>query len=364
MNKTGVPPIESSPQQDSQMPAHEINGDAAQLVKLAVIIPTLNEEATISNVIQRIPREFETITDVDVVVVDDGSTDDTVELARKAGAVIIRHLRNMGVGAAFQTGIETALKRGADLIVNMDADGQFRPEDIPALIRPILEEGYGFVTCTRFADPDKLPEMPRMKLWGNRMMCRLVGAITGGPRFTDVSCGFRAYARTTALRLNLFGAFTYTQESFIDLAAKKIPMTEISLVVRGQREHGQSRVASNLWRYGFRTLTIILRALRDWRPLLFFGSIALTFLVLGLAQLSFVACWWLATSQTSPWTSLITLGGIGGVMGIGFAVLALIADQIGRGRKIQEELLYHERRRYYAQQSDRQSSESEEITHC
>jgi hypothetical protein len=231
------------------------------------------------------------------------------------------------------------------VIVNMDGDGQFRPEDIPALIRPIVEEGYGFVTCTRFADPEKLPEMPRIKLWGNRMMCRLVGAITGGPRFTDVSCGFRAYSRDTALRLNLFGAFTYTQETFIDLAAKRIAMTEVPLTVRGEREYGQSRVAGNLWRYAFHTSAILLRALRDWKPLLFFGVIAACFLSLGLALLSFVACWWMTTSHTSPWTSLINLGGASVVMGIAFVVLALIADQIGRSRKIQEEILYFERSR-------------------
>jgi glycosyltransferase involved in cell wall biosynthesis len=313
--------------------------------KLVVVIPALNEAATIGEVIRRIPFEIDSVEGVEVVVVDDGSTDETARLAREAGATVIRHPRNLGVGVAFQSGIEAALRRGADVIVNMDGDGQFRPEDIPALIRPIVEEGYGFVTCTRFADRSKLPEMPRIKLWGNRMMCRLVGAITGGPRFTDVSCGFRAYSRDTALRLNLFGAFTYTQETFIDLAAKRIAMTEVPLTVRGEREHGQSRVASNLWRYGFRTLTIIMRALRDWRPLLFFGSIALAFLLLGGALLLFVGGWWLATSHTSPWTSLITLGGVSTVLGIAFVVLALIADQIGRSRKIQEEILYFERSR-------------------
>lgn len=315
--------------------------------KLVVILPALNESATIADVIQRIPRSIMGITAVEVIVVDDGSTDETALLSRQCGAEVVRHPTNLGVGAAFASGIEAALQRGADVIVNMDADGQFRPEDIPELIAPIVRDGYGFATCTRFADRDKLPQMPGIKLWGNRMMCRLINAITGGPKFTDVSCGFRAYSRDTALKLNLFGRFTYTQESFIDLAAKGIAMTEVSLVVRGEREHGQSRVASNLWRYGFRTLTIILRALRDWRPLLFFGSIALAFLFAGTVQLGFVSCWWLATSRTTPWTSLITLGGISAVLGITFAVLALIADQIGRSRRIQEQLLYLQRQQSF-----------------
>lgn len=311
--------------------------------KLVVILPALNESATIANVIQRIPRSIAGIGSVEVIVVDDGSTDTTAHLARQCGAEVVRHPTNLGVGAAFGSGIEAALARGADVIVNMDADGQFRPEDIAELIAPIVRDGFGFVTCTRFADRDKLPQMPAIKLWGNRMMCRLINAITGGPKFTDVSCGFRAYSRDTALKLNLFGRFTYTQESFIDLAAKGIAMTEVPLVVRGEREHGQSRVASNLWRYGFRSLTIILRALRDWRPLLFFGSIALLFLIAGIALVGFVGCVWLLTGRTSPWTSLITIGGVSLVMGVAFAVLSLVADQIGRVRQIQETLLYQQR---------------------
>lgn len=312
-------------------------------LRLIVILPALDESATIGVVIDRIPRHIAGIGSVEVLVVDDGSQDETAALARQAGADVIRHARNQGVGVAFATGLDGALERGADLIVNMDADGQFRPEDIPLLIRPILEQGYGFVTCTRFADPQHPPEMPRIKRWGNQLMCCLVSWITGGPRFSDVSCGFRAYSRDTALKLNLYGSFTYTQETFIDLANKRISMTEVPLRVRGEREFGTSRVANNLLRYAFHTSIILLRALRDWKPLFFFGSIAGLFICLGVMQLVFVSTWWLTTGRTSPWTSLITLGGIALVMGIAFLVLALIADQIGRSRKILERILYHQR---------------------
>ncbi len=311
--------------------------------RLVVMLPALNEEASIEAVLRRIPRQVEGVGEVLILVVDDGSTDRTVELARKAGAVVVSHPRNQGVGAAFATGIEQALRMGADVIVNMDADGQFQPEDIPTLINPVLREGFGLATCSRFADPQNIPEMPRVKLWGNRMMCRLVNAITRTTNFSDVSCGFRAYSRDTALRLNLYGIFTYTQESLIDLAMKGLPMTEVPLKVRGVREHGQSRVASNLWNYGFNTSMIILRAFRDWRPLVFFGLIAVVFLLLGFGMMGFVATWWVAQGRTTPWTSLITLGGVSLVLGIIFGVLALVADQIGRGRRIQEQILYLER---------------------
>jgi len=315
--------------------------------RLVVVMPALNEEATIADVIGRVPLSIEGVGSIEVVVVDDGSTDNTAKLARQAGAHVVSHPENRGVGAAFATGIDAALRLGADVIVNMDSDGQFDPVDIPALIRPILEEGYGFVTCTRFGNPDYVPDMPWIKKWGNRMMCRLVNWIIWNARFTDVSCGFRAYTRDTALRLNLFGDFTYTQESFIDLAGKGVRMTEVPLKVRGVRRFGTSRVAGNLWHYASRTLPIILRAMRDVRPLTFFGSLALVFLLAGSLQGAFITTWWLATGHTSPWTSMITIGAACIIVGILIGTMALIGDQLGRVKKIQEAILVLERFRLY-----------------
>ncbi|MBN1912029.1 MAG: glycosyltransferase family 2 protein [Pirellulales bacterium] len=317
--------------------------------RLVVILPALNEEATIQDVVRRIPREMAGIAETHVIVIDDGSMDHTAALAREAGAAVVSHPTNRGVGAAFATGIDAALLAGADVIVNMDSDGQFRPEDIPALVRPIVEQDYGFVTCTRFSDPDYIPEMPWIKKWGNRMMCRLVNWVIWNASFTDVSCGFRAYSRETALRLNLFGDFTYTQETFVDLAAKKIRMTEVPLRVRGVREFGSSRVASNLHKYAMETFPIIVRAMRDTRPLKFFGTLAMVFFVLGTILGGFVSVWWLSTGRTSPWTSLITLGIGFVILGVLIAIMALIADQVGRVKKTQEEMLSRVREQQYGQ---------------
>jgi pilus assembly protein TadC len=194
--------------------------------------------------------------------------------------------------------------------------------------------------------------MPRLKLWGNRMMCRLINLIIWRGKFTDVSCGFRAYSRETALRLNLFGRFTYTQESFIDLASKGILMSEIPLVVRGTREFGKSKVASNLFWYTLRTVPIMARAVRDLRPLTFFGTIGLIFLLIGSLMFGFLGVWYLIHEHTSPWTSLIPLGSGSMVIGLLIAFIALIADQIGRGRRIDEQLLYYARVRYFREFAD------------
>ena len=312
-------------------------------MNLTVIIPALNEEATIGDVIARLPRQIAGVDSVCVIVVDDGSNDRTGEIAASAGAFVVRHRHNRGVGAAFRSGLAAALDRGADIVVNMDADGQFNPADVPALVQPILEGRADMTTCTRFARKDLIPEMPAVKKWGNRMMCRLINRVCWNSHFTDVSCGFRAYSRQTAMQLTLFGDFTYTQESFIDLVAKGVQIEEVPLKVRGVREIGTSRVASNLWSYARQSALIILRAARDVRPLAFFGSIGAVLLLMGILCGAIVFGWWLATGQTSPIKSLLIGSGVFLTLGFLSVMLALLADMLGRQRKLVEQLLAMQR---------------------
>ena len=131
--------------------------------RLVVIVPALNEAKTIADVVLRVPRSIEGIHHVDVVVVDDGSTDETAQLARNAGAIVVGHPRPSGVGAAFQTGLRKAFELGADMVLNIDGDGQFSPEDIPKLIGPLIAGQADFVTASRFKDPALEPKMPRIK---------------------------------------------------------------------------------------------------------------------------------------------------------------------------------------------------------
>ena len=309
-------------------------------MKLAVIIPALNEQATLAEVIDRIPKRMEGVDDVAIIVVDDGSTDATADVARQAGADVATHRYNRGVGAAFRTGIDTALAADADLIVNMDADAQFDPTDIPALIEPILAGRAEMTSCSRFAHPQYVPEMPAVKIWGNRMMCRLISKICWGVRYTDVSCGFRAYTRRTAMRLTLFGEFTYTQETFIDLIAKGVPIEEVPLRVQGQRSIGASRVASNLVRYAGRSAAIILRAARDVRPLAFFGSAGVVFLIAGTLCGLTVFGWWLVTGYTRPIKSVLFGASAFLILGFLLIVFALLADMLGRQRILMQEILF------------------------
>jgi len=313
-------------------------------VKLVVVIPALNESATIGPVVRSVPERLSGIDEIQIVVVDDGSTDDTGVLAQEAGALVRRHLHNRGVGAAFATGIAAALELGADLIVNMDGDGQFDATDIGDLIAPVLAKQAGFVTCTRFGRPDYVPRMPWVKRQGNVGMTWLVNRITG-LKLTDVSCGFRCYSRETALKLNLFGQFTYTQESLIHLAHQGVTITEVPLRVRGVREFGRSRVASNLVVYGVRSLSIILRSLRDHRPLAFFGSLSGGSMALGVVLGTFVFAHWLHTGHTSPFRSVLLGSAAALIVGVVLGVMALLADMMGRIQQTNQSLLFELKRR-------------------
>ncbi len=318
-------------------------------MKLVVTIPALNEEKTIAQVAGGVPTEIPGIDETEVIVVNDGSTDETAAVAAAAGASVINLPGGGGLGTVFRAGFEQAMVRGADIIVNIDGDGQFNPADIALLVKPILENRADFVTCTRFADSALRPQMPIVKYYGNQIVTWMINWICGGTHFTDVSCGFRAFNREAAYRLTLFGRFTYTQETFIDLFSKGVRIVEVPLKVRGVREHGKSRIASSIFRYASNSFPIILRAMRDIQPLKFFGGIALLLGILGALCGGFVSGWYLWHRKTTPFTSLIPITGAMVTLSFLLGVLALLADMMGRHRRISEELLFLARRRLYAE---------------
>ncbi len=322
--------------------------DFGEGMKLVVTIPAQNEEATIARVVAGVPRNIRGIADVEVIVINDSSTDRTAQEAHRAGALVVTLHNRPGLGKVFQTGLERAMRRGADIICNIDGDGQFNPADIAKLVQPIISDEADFVTCSRFADASLKPTMPVVKYWGNRVVTGMINWVCGGTEFTDVSCGFRAFNREAAYRMTLFGRYTYTQETFIDLFSKGMRIDEVPLRVRGVREHGKSRVASSIFKYATNSLPIILRAMRDIQPLKFFGGIAALLFIPGMCMMAFVAAWYLMKGKTTPYTSLIMISGITVTLSFLLGVLALLADMLGRHRKISEELLYLARRKIYA----------------
>src|SRR2546423_5578855 len=165
---------------------------ALDRMKLIVTVPAQNEEKTIAQVVNGVPRNIPGITETEVIVMDDGSTDGTAEAAERAGALVVTITGRPGLGQVFRAGLERAMRRGADIIVNIDGDMQFNPADIRKLVVPLLEDRADFVTCSRFADPALRPKMPRVKYLGNRIVTRIINWVCGGTCFPHLSCGLRA----------------------------------------------------------------------------------------------------------------------------------------------------------------------------
>lgn len=301
---------------------------------ISALLPALNEEKNIGRVIEALPEFID-----QVFVVNDGSTDRTAEVAAEKGAIVITHAKNKGVGAALNSGIRHILTTQTDILVNLDADGQFNPEDIIHIVQPILDKKAQFVTASRFKDKELKPKMPRAKYLGNQFMSRFISRLTG-EKFHDVSCGFRAYDREALNRLNLFGEFTYTQETFIDLAFKNIDIAEIPVVVRGQREFGKSRVASNLFRYGWQTLKIIIRTYRDNKPFRLFGFASALSALTGLGFGIFLLVHFIQNGQFTPHKWAGFTSGFFLVVALLLLLMGFILDMFARMRKTQEEILY------------------------
>ena len=315
-----------------------INGGMKKL-KLIVMIPPYNEEKNIGKVIKEIPRKIDNIEKVEVLVIDDGSSDKTAEEARKAGAEhVYKQKENNGLGNNFKKGIERALKLGADIIVNIDADGQFNPRDIKKLIEPIMDGEADMVTGSRFLKGSKTYNMPPIKIWGNRRFTKLINRITK-KKYTDTQCGFRAYSREAALRLNLQGKFTYTQEVFIDLVEKGMRIKEIPIETT-YFSNRKSIISGDLRRYGFKSLGIIAKATRDTQPLTFFGMPALIVFALGFIGGGSSFIYWLITSTTTPVRTLFNVSVFFMIFGLVLGILALVADMLKSIKSNQDEILY------------------------
>ena len=312
-------------------------------MRIVVYLPALNEAETIGAVLDGIPSRLPGVESIRTIVVDDGSTDGTAQVAQRHGAMVVRHPVNLGTGQAFVSGVSAALRAGADIIVSMDADGQFRGEDIAPLTAPILEGRADVVLCSRFADGNLIGDMPIAKRAGNAM---LTGAISwiAGTRFTDVSCGFRAMSREAALRADIHSHYEYIHESLLNWRRVGMTIEEVALPVLAERPVGESRIMRSVFRYGMRSAPVLIRAIRDYSPMKFFGMLALIAVIPSLMAGAFVSWHWLQTGETAPYTSLITLSVGGTLFGFLLGVVALLADLIGRVRFELEEILYESRR--------------------
>ena len=246
--------------------------------RIIITIPAFNEEKTISSVIDSIKKALSKAPfQYKIMVVDDGSTDRTRQIVEAKGCMVFSHQRNLGLAETFRTEIMECLKLNVDAIVHIDADGQYNPADIPRLIAEI-EKGYDLVLGSRFKG--NIEEMPAIKRFGNKAFSRVISHITG-LRITDSQTGFRAFTKAIAEQIKISSTHTYTQEQIIRAAREKFKIKEIPVNFAKRGQNTTSRLISNPFEYAFKAWLNILRILRDYEPLKFFGSFGLLFMIFG-----------------------------------------------------------------------------------
>lgn len=250
-------------------------------MKVIVTIPAFNEEKTLGNVLESIKSAVRGM-DCKIVIVDDGSKDKTALVAKKAGAIVFSHPRNMGLAETFKTEMEKCLELKADIIVHFDADGQYNAKDIPKLINKV-KEGYDLVLGSRFLGG--IESMPWLKKLGNKAFSRVISNITK-LKVTDGQTGFRAFTREVA-KIPITSNFTYTQEQIIRAARGKFKIIEIPTYFAKRQGDTESRLMKGPFDYGIRAGINLLRVYRDYEPLKFFGLFGGLFFFAGL----FIGIW-------------------------------------------------------------------------
>jgi glycosyltransferase involved in cell wall biosynthesis len=305
-------------------------------VKLIIQIPCYNEEQALAVTLAELPREIPGIETVEWLVVDDGSTDRTVAVAQAFGVThIVRHPANLGLAKAFTTGLAACLERGADIIVNTDADNQYHAGDIGKLIAPILagraEIAIGarpIATIEHFSPVKKL--LQRFGSWVVRKF--------SGLDVDDAPSGFRAYSRSAALRMNVFNRYTYTLETIIQ--AGQSGMAVESVPIRVNAELRPSRLVKSIPSYVGRSLVTILRIFITYRPLRTFLAVGAVFFAAAVA-LGVRYLFYVGAGEGKGHVQSLILAAILALMGFQSWVLGIVADIISVNRRLLEDIQHH-----------------------
>jgi glycosyltransferase involved in cell wall biosynthesis len=308
---------------------------------VSVIIPAYNEEGYIEKTLKEMPSQCEYSDEIMLIVVDDGSSDNTALIAEQYTKHVVRHGTNKGLGVALESGISYALKNGADIIVNIDADGQFDSNEIEKIIEPIIHANADVVIGDRFSN-SRPENMSKIKYFGNKLMNFLINRIIS-TKLTDVSCGFRAYSREAALHLNFFGRFTYTQESIINLYYKNFIIKNCPINVRYFKNR-QSKISDSIIKYAWRTFKIIIHSILYYNPLKYFVVPGIASTLIGLFFIVFLFINRIKTGGYTPFKAFGFIGAGFIVMGIIILFFSIIADILDKIRINQEKTLYHLKR--------------------
>jgi glycosyltransferase involved in cell wall biosynthesis len=309
-------------------------------MKLIIQIPCLDEEATLPETIAALPRQIDGIDEIELLVIDDGSTDRTVEVARECGVEhIVRLTNNRGLAAAFQAGLDACLKLGAEVIVNTDADNQYSGADVPKLVAPILAGEADMVvgdrrvaTIAHFSGAKKA--LQRVGSWVVRRL--------SGTAIADTTSGFRAYNREAALGLLVTDNFTYTLESLIQAGKMLVAVEGVEIATNPQTR--ESRLFDSTGAYVRRNAVSILRIYTRYEPLRVFASASVVVAALALAAWMPFLIDWLFNGDSSGHIQSLILGAVLFIAALQLMALGVIGDLLASQRVMTQRVFERVRR--------------------
>ena len=304
-------------------------------MKLIIQIPCLNEEESLPDTLAALPKQINGIDIIEVLVIDDGSTDATSAVARQHGVHhIVRFTKKKGLARVFQAGLDATLAQGADIIVNTDADGQYKGEDIPRLVQPILEGKADIVIGNR--DIENVRQFSFIKKRLQRIGSWVVRQLTG-TTIMDATTGFRAYNREAAMRLNIISEYTYTLESIIQAEHKNLAIANI--IVSTNEVHRPSRLFKNIPQYIKRSILTILRVYSMFNPFRLFTTLGLGFSFIGVLIGCRFLYYFILGNGEGKIQSLI-FAAVMIIIGFQVLIIGVLSDLISANRRLLEDVLF------------------------
>jgi len=303
-------------------------------MKLIIQIPCLNEEESLPKTLGDLPKKIDGIDVIETLIIDDGSTDRTTDVAKEHGVNhFVRFTRHKGLARAFQAGLDASLNAGADIIVNTDADGQYKGEDIPRLIEPILHKQADIVIGNRNIENVKQFSFIKKRL---QRIGSFVVRHLAGSTIADVTTGFRAYSKEAAMRLNIISEYTYTLESVIQAEHKDLAIANITVSTNTVKR--ESRLFRSIPEYIKRSIITIIRVYAMFNPFRIFVTLGAGIITLGAIIGSRFLFYYMLGQGTGKIQSLI-LAAVLILVGFQLLVVALVSDLIAANRRLIEDTL-------------------------
>ena len=302
-------------------------------MKLIIQIPCYNEEDSLPITLKAIPTEIKGIDKTEILIINDGSSDNTVRIAQDSGVhYIVNFSKNVGLARAFDAGLKACVRYGADIIVNLDADNQYCADDIEKLVEPIIEHRADIVIGARPINSIKhfSPVKKLLQKLGSFVMKKLSGA-----DISDAPSGFRAFSREAAMKINIFDTYTYTMESIIQAQRKGLSI--LSVPIRVNADLRPSRLIKNNFTYIFRSAKTMIRFFIIYHPFRFFISLASIFFILGFF-LGFRYLYFFLLGDGAGHIQSLILCGLLITGGFQTALLAIISDLLAINRKLIEDV--------------------------